>query len=424
MNAELERTQNQSRTIVEALQPSSADWRPAEYLRAYVSGDGMVRVINENEEIVLVVISRTPQLNELQATFSTHETSEKINYNGTSYAVARTPVIWDNGSVVTLELFEPMTMYEESLTILGIILVIASALILIPSFFAGRSLSRVILSPVKALVVTMNQIREEKTFKKIDVNDTSKDELAEMGRTFNHMIDLLKENYDKQQQFVSDASHELKTPLTVIDSYAQLLKRWGKDKPEVLEEAIGAISSESKRIKEMTNQMLALATGDETTTMDLQQVNMAKILFETAKQMETTYDREIAVQTKEEFDLRLIGNKMQLKQLAFILIENGLKYSNKEIEITLEKLRETVSIRICDYGIGIAAEDIPHVFDRFFRVDKARNRKTGGSGLGLAIAKKIVDAHQGVIRVESEQGVGTTFIIEFPGIETEGDFDE
>jgi len=425
MNAELERTQNQSRTIVEALQPSSEDWQPADYLRAYVSGEGMVRVVSQNGEVVLFVISRTPQLNEMQASFSTQETTEKVEFNGIAYAVARTPVIWDNGSVVTLEVFEPMTMYEESLTILGIILVFASVLILIPSFFAGRSLSRVIIRPIQALVKTMNQIREEKTFKKIDVDKTSKDELADMGRTFNHMIDLLKENYEKQQQFVSDASHELKTPLTVIDSYAQLLKRWGKDKPEVLAEAVEAISSESKRIKEMTNQMLALATGDETATMALQQVNMAKILVETSKQMEMTYDREISVHTKGETDLSIIGNEMQLKQLAFILIENGLKYSDKGLDIDVEKQEKAVMINIRDYGIGIAPNVIPQVFDRFFRVDKARNRKTGGSGLGLSIAKKIVDGHQGVIRVESEEGSGSTFIIEFPALETqEGDVHE
>lgn len=141
----------------------------------------MVRIINQNGEIILFVISKTPQLNEIHASFTTQEITEKVDFNETSYAVARILMIWDNGSVVTLEVFEPMNLYEESLTILGIILGISSVLILIPSFFAGRSLSWIILRPIQALVKTMNQIREEKTFKKIDVDDAAKEELAENG---------------------------------------------------------------------------------------------------------------------------------------------------------------------------------------------------------------------------------------------------
>lgn len=421
VNAEMDRAQEQSRTIVEALQPTSADWAPAEYVRAYVSGEGMVRIVTENNEVAMSVSSKNPRLNELEWQFSTMEMSDRVTFNGTSYVVARTPVIWENGDVATLEVYEPMTMLEETSARLRVILLLASLLILIPSFFAGRSLSRFILHPIQSLVRTMNQIREEKTFKKIDVDEKSTDELSEMGQTFNHMIDLLKENYEKQQQFVSDASHELRTPLTVINSYAQLLKRRGHDNPEVFEEAVHAITSESKRMKEMTNQMLALAQGDETTMMELEYVNVKNVLFETAKQMKVAYGRDIHLQTGGTGDFSILGNEMQLKQLAYILIENGLKYSERELDIDVTHVQNVLRVRIQDYGIGMAKDDIPHVFDRFYRVDKARSRKTGGSGLGLSIAKTIVKAHQGTIRIESEEGKGTTFILEFPVLTSRGE---
>ncbi|RKL66384.1 two-component sensor histidine kinase [Salipaludibacillus neizhouensis] len=423
MNAELARTQNQARSLVEALEPSTDNWQPREYLRASVSGEGMIRVIDESSSITVSVTARNQLLNQLDGQYTAEEMTAKLETNMGSFAVARVPMIWSDGEVVSLEMYEPLTLYEETLGILRVILIIASLFIIVPSYFAGRSLSNFILIPIQALVKTMNQIREEGTFKKIDINEKAKDELTEMGRTFNHMIDLLKENYEKQQQFVSDASHELKTPLTVIDSYAQLLKRWGKDKPEVLDEAVSAISSESKRIKEMTNQMLVLASQDEAVTMELQQVNLAKTMFETARQMETTYHRTITIQTDGHSHFLILGNEMQLKQLAFILLENGLKYSEEKLEVMILKRSENFELTVKDFGVGIAEVDIPHVFDRFYRVNKDRNRKTGGSGLGLAIAKKIVASHRGTITVESEEGKGSTFRIVFPVL-TEEEVDD
>lgn len=414
MNVELERTQDQARTLVEALEPNTDNWQPTDYFNASVSGEGMIRIVGEGDAPIVSVTSGNTLLNQLDPRHVVEEAATKLQTNIGSFSVARTPMIWSDGSVVTLEMYEPLTTYDETLAILRVILVIASILILIPSFFAGRSLSQFILVPIQALVKTMNQIRTEGTFKKIDIDEKSKDELTDMGRTFNHMIDLLKENYEKQQQFVSDASHELKTPLTVIDSYAQLLKRWGKEKPDVLDEAVNAISSESKRIKEMTNQMLALASGDETATMELERVNLAKIMFETSKQMETTYKREVRVHSDGVNTFELLGNEMQIKQLAFILLENGLKYSDGNLDIVLRKRDKSIELLVEDHGIGISAEDIPHIFDRFYRVDKARNRKTGGSGLGLSIAKKIVNGHQGTINVKSSEGEGSIFIVTFP----------
>ncbi|MBU9713477.1 sensor histidine kinase [Evansella tamaricis] len=417
-NAELSRAVSSSHSIVEAIQPSSstanpeAEYNPTNILEAYVPGDGMVRIIGENNQTMLM-ITKDYGLSGLDTQFRNREETEKITYDNRPYAVVRTPMIWSDGSIVTLEVNEPMVIYEQTVSTLQVILLLASVLILVPSYFAGRALSRFILKPIQALVDTMNEIRERGAFKKIEVNANSKDELDQMGITFNHMMDLLKKNFEKQEQFVSDASHELKTPLTVIESYARLLKRWGMKRQDVLEEAVEAIYSESQRMKEMTNQMLVLATGDSEKVLDLKKVNLLKLIKEITQRLSVTYQRDIYVQ-EEVLDPTLMADEGKIKQLLFIILENGLKYSDEKLHLTLAGDEITFKISVQDYGIGIPANDIPRIFERFYRVDKARTRKTGGTGLGLSIAKGIVDSHQGTIRVNSEEGVGTTFLITLP----------
>lgn len=149
-------------------------------------------------------------------------------HEGKLFAATTVPVIWTDGQVVSLQLVERLEHTEESLLLLRIILIAASAAVCIASFFAGSLLARHITNPIRQLVTTMKDIQREKAFKTISLEGQSHDELYQMGLTFNEMASMLKEHYDKQQQFVQDASHELKTPLTIIESYSNLMKRWGQ----------------------------------------------------------------------------------------------------------------------------------------------------------------------------------------------------
>ncbi|MBM7094284.1 HAMP domain-containing histidine kinase [Bacillus sp. H-16] len=412
MNAELDRAMSQARTVVEAMQTTGNNEDDAgAFIGASVPEGGMIRVVRENSETPIAV-TKNIELNGISPEFSPRETTEDITFNEQAYASARSPVIWTDGSIASLELIAPMNTYEETLGILRVILLISSIVILIPSFFAARALSRFILLPVQNLVQTMNQIREEGSFKKIDIDERAKDELAMMGHSFNHMIDLLKKNFDKQKQFVSDASHELKTPLTVICSYARLLKRWGMERPEVLEEAVNAIDSESRRMKEMTNQMLALASGETEETLQVMNVDLCRLTSEIAKKLGTAYQRQVDVQCSEEAVIN--GDEGKLNQLLFILIDNGLKYSEEGLTVNVKKVDGSQHVEVRDFGIGIPEEDLHSVFERFFRVDKARTRKTGGTGLGLSIAMAIAKSHKGTIKVESEEGKGSVFTLILP----------
>ncbi|WP_147805046.1 sensor histidine kinase [Alkalicoccus halolimnae] len=412
LQGELDRTLQQGRTVTEAVSSQPGE-DPVSYFESYVSGEGMVRIIAPDGSTQLSVTSQNTRLS-LIPVFEAEaqsESAESFIFEGERYASARVPLLWEGGAVVTLEVVEPLDMYEQTMQTLRIALIFASLAVLLPSFLAARSLSNFVLRPIKALVATMKQIEAEGTFKKIELKNNGKDELAEMGRTFNHMMDLLKANYEKQQQFVSDASHELKTPLTVIGSYAQLLKRRGSERPEVFEESVEAISSEAERMREMTEQMLALAAG-ENSALEKESIDLSPVFEKVSVQLGRTREREIEIQA--EPGSFVYGNELQLKQLAYLLIENALKYSSEAVRVAVKQKDDSVLASVTDRGVGIAPEDLPHIFERFYRVDKAREREKGGTGLGLAIAESIASSHGGEIQAESVVGLGTTFTVSFP----------
>ncbi|CAM5221100.1 histidine kinase OS=Ureibacillus acetophenoni OX=614649 GN=SAMN05877842_1086 PE=4 SV=1 [Ureibacillus acetophenoni] len=256
----------------------------------------------------------------------------------------------------------------------------------------------------------MSKSRSSSTYEKIDELTAGKDELAEISRTFNEMIDV-ETNYLKQQQFVSNASHELKTPLTVIDSYAKLLLRRKFTNEKIANEALEAIVNESTRMKDLIAQMLELAKNKEHVTLSIEKINLSQ-LIECIIALRQAYNRDFQVHVDK--DLFVQTDEQRIKQLFYILMDNARKYSDKEINIKATRDNQYVSIAIQDFGIEIPYDQLPHLFDRFYRVKQDRNRKTGGTGLGLAIAKDLSDLLHIEIQVDSTVGVGTTFTLVVP----------
>ena len=296
MDNAIKRLETETSSILEGVkQANRSSVNYNNLLRAYLPPNGMIRILPPNGNPVLIVIKSNTNLQDLPYSYEAGEqiTVERIDHH--LYAVGHIPIIWTNGEIVSLEVTEPLTDVEHSLRILKVILVAASLVILIPTVIGGRILSQVILRPIKTLIQTMEEIQNSKTFKKIRRDRSSKDELDQMANTFNNMMDLLEENYKKQEQFVSDASHELKTPLTVIISYANMLKRWGMKRPDILEEAIEAIHSESIRMKQLTEQMLLLAKGDTQWELKIEQVDIAAICRETSKYLQQAFQRKISI---------------------------------------------------------------------------------------------------------------------------------
>lgn len=187
----------------------------------------------------------------------------------------------------------------------------------------------------------------------------------------------------------------------------------GNEKQDVLEESVEAIYSEAVRMKGMTNQMLLLANSSADWSLETNESDLVRLCQVTAEQLEKTYARNFRVITDEE---KIVVNidEQKIKQVLVVLLDNAMKYSKDSIDIIVGIQKEKVFFSIQDYGMGIPKEDIQKVFDRFFRVDKARSRETGGTGLGLSIAKQIIDAHEGDIQLESEEGKWTKVTVNLP----------
>ncbi|NLC52962.1 MAG: sensor histidine kinase [Firmicutes bacterium] len=250
--------------------------------------------------------------------------------------------------------------------------------------------------------------------------DTSQEELKDLAYAINDMLQRINQAYQSQVRFVADASHELRTPLSVLQGYANLLDRWGKHDEKTLQEAIDAIKSETENMKVLVEQLLFLARGDNNT------IHLERVVFD-AREIVAEIVRETRLfdpahtfQTELEGPAYLEADQHLIKQALRILVDNSIKYTpaGGMIQLKVGTEHETVKIQVRDNGIGIAPDDVPRIFDRFYRSDESRARKTGGSGLGLAIAKWIIDHHGGHYEVLSRLGIGTRITLSFPAART------
>ena len=245
---------------------------------------------------------------------------------------------------------------------------------------------------------------------------TGDKEMQGLETAINNMLARTQETYREQSRFVSDASHELRTPIAVIQGYADMLHRWGKDDETVLEEGISAIQSESTHMKKLIEQLLFLARGDNgrnqltMETMDISQ--MLAEVYEESKMIHPDRQWRLDADTS----IFVTGDADMLKQTARILVDNAVKYTKEGDKISLRtRVKDGAPcFEVQDNGIGIKQEDLAHIFDRFFRSDPARARATGGTGLGLSIAKWIVERHGGYFDVFSREEFGTRIGVVLP----------
>lgn len=305
-----------------------------------------------------------------------------------------------------------VTVYAGIFVITLIALDIAFIILII---LIGSAASKRLLRPVKVMTDTVRNISVNQLGTRLDVSG-SKNELKDLAKTFNNMLDRIQLAYEKQNQFVSDASHELRTPIAVIQGYANLLDRWGKDDTKVLEESISAIKTESESMKDLIEKLLFLARGDrDTQRLEKSDFQMSELLDEIIKEtalIDITH--EISASRNESIVVN--ADRGLLKEAIRVFVDNSTKYTPAGGKIRLECYKEgsNAIIVIEDTGIGISEKDLPHVFDRFYRADKSRTKQTGGTGLGMAIAKWIILKHEGTIKVQSKINVGTKVIIALP----------
>lgn len=243
---------------------------------------------------------------------------------------------------------------------------------------------------------------------------TGDPDLQGLETAVNDLLDRMQAAYSQQSRFVSDASHELRTPIAVLKGYADLLERWGKHDPQVRDEAIAAIQAESERMSKLVEQLLFLARGDSgRTQLQLKPLDLAELVKEVWEESQMIDPNHAWVLDAPQ-PVDYTGDRDMLKQALRILSDNAAKYTPAGGQITLrvfvnEEDRRCLVVR--DSGMGIKSEDAAHVFDRFYRSDPARSRQSGGAGLGLAIADWIVTRHEGHLEVYSWEGIGSRFTI-------------
>nr|WP_295971626.1 HAMP domain-containing sensor histidine kinase [uncultured Bacillus sp.] len=383
-------------------------------LPAHLPIDGMIQIVTTNQKAAHKSWSPSEKkLTHRPVQFFNNEKNVRIEYEGTNYAFQSIPIILQNGEIGNLQFFKSMQMTVDDLSILRYVLITVTIIAMIPVFLSSRILSSLITKPIISLIETMTEIRKSGQFKRIELKEGTKDELYQMGETFNHMIDLLEANFEKQDQFVANASHELRTPLTIIESYASLLKRRGINDLDLFRESIEAIHSESIRMKSLIEQLLQLARHQENWRMQPEEIELGNHVVQMVKAFEKAYRRNVELHVPKEEILTRADGKM-LKQLIYIFLDNAGKYSEDVISVEVGRKEGEPYIQISDRGIGIPKEDLPKVFDRFYRVDKARSRQMGGSGLGLSLAKEIADAMDASLTLVSTEGSGTTVTITLP----------
>ena len=239
-------------------------------------------------------------------------------------------------------------------------------------------------------------------------------EIADLAHSLNALIDRLRRRAEAQTRFVADASHELATPVAGIRGYVNILRDWGGEDPAMREEAIAAIDRESRRMARLCSDLLSMIRSEEVLDFRNVRYDINAASREVLASAATRYmGKQLEFVGPDEGPLWLYGDPDRIEEALGILVDNACKYTQElgRVQVTTRRHRDRVVVEVTDTGLGIPQNDIPSIFDRFYRSDESRSKETGGFGLGLPIAKHIIDASGGMIWVRSKVGAGTTFTI-------------
>ncbi|MBE6053775.1 MAG: HAMP domain-containing histidine kinase [Clostridium sartagoforme] len=339
-------------------------------------------------------------------------------------------VVWNDGKTLIMDVSKLLYSIKKVMSII----VILEGILLLEEIIFGTAKIRRTLRPLNEMAETAsrlsNMVFDEEKFHNLEdaiskISPTTSEERIHIGdnelqgleEAINNLLDRMRESYRQQARFVSDASHELRTPISVIQGYANMLDRWGKKDESVLDESIKAIKSESENMKNLVEQLLFLARGvNGKTQLQMKEFLLSDMMEEVFEESKMIDEKHIYKYIENE-ETTVYGDMGLLKQTARILIDNAVKYTEEGESIII---RTGVSsngesyFSIQDNGIGMDEGDVTHMFERFFRADTARVRKNGGTGLGLSIAKWIVDNHNGYFSVLSRKDIGTRITVYLP----------
>jgi heavy metal sensor kinase len=274
-----------------------------------------------------------------------------------------------------------------------------------------------ITTPINELSDAMRKIGSDRLTRQLRWTQR-RDEIGRLASSFDDLLQRLSEAFARERQFISDASHELKTPLTSINSNAQMLMRWGDRNPEVLRESLETIANESATLADMVNGMLTLAKADRGDDIPKEPVSLAQVASEVTKHAQPRADEKaLALDFRYDGMPTVLGDPGLLRQLVSNLVDNALKFTERGgVDVHVGSQGENAFVEVADSGPGVPEEELPLVFDRFYRADKARSRTVPGTGLGLAIVRSIARVHHGEVTVGRSSRGGALFRVRLPAM--------
>jgi two-component system OmpR family sensor kinase len=334
------------------------------------------------------------------------------------YAV---PVTTDRSTARVVESWKSYDKTAETFVPFVTLVPIAAPIALVLAILGSYLLARSALAPVAAITQAAREIGGRDLSRRLPV-ERPRDELGRLAGTFNDLLARLEvafrqreEVLAQQRRFVADASHELRTPLTSIQGYARMLRQWALDDPATARESVAAIEREAVRMSGLVESLLRLARADEGAPLDLAEHDLGAVTLAAVEAARVTADGRVEIAyCPSPAPVIATFDRDRIRQVATILLDNAVKYTpaGGTVTVTVCRNPDNAELAVADTGLGIAEEHLPHIFERFYRVDQARS--AGGTGLGLAIARQIAEQHGGAIDVVSAADCGSTFTLRLP----------
>ena len=341
---------------------------------------------------------------------------------GVELMVCAVPFTTREGNRFLIEAGSPLEQSESVLRGLLLTFAVGLPLVVTVSIAGGYVLMKRALKPVGEITRTAEQISSRNLSERLPAARTG-DELEALSTALNRMIARIDHSFRHMNRFTADASHELRTPLTVLRGELEAVAQ-RQDIPSDAREIIESALEESERLSKIVESLLAISRLDAgEALMSRERFDLAELVTDTVEQMRLlAEDKRITLSCVVKEGVQVEGDQGRLKQVVVNLADNAIKYTNEggNIDIRVAAVDGKALLEVSDNGVSIPPEALPHVFERFYRVDKARSRQMGGAGLGLSIVKSICEAHGGRIDVESTEGKGSRFTVELPLNDTDG----
>ncbi|MEO8539057.1 MAG: HAMP domain-containing sensor histidine kinase [bacterium] len=306
-------------------------------------------------------------------------------------------------------------LYTENLNRLRFWSLVSVVGLAMASGVGGYVLSGMMLRPVRDITEAASEISASNLSKRINY-EGPKDELWALSQTFDSMIDRLEHSFERQRQFVQDASHELRTPLAAIRTNIDVTEMDPEVSVEEYKDLVTTIKGQTDRLTRLSEDLLLL-TREDNESLEREPVNLASLVKEVVRELSPVASaREVTISVSTREGLEAEANPDLIYRCLFNLVDNAIKYSGsgRAVVVTTDASGLKANIQVADNGPGINPDELPRIFDRFYRVDKGRARREGGTGLGLAIVKELVESQEGSVSATSELGKGSTFTITLP----------